>query len=81
MDFLNNSNYPKTGVYKMLPGVCSAVADAEGTSWYKISKTIRHNSSSMVLSFKDELIQSNTNNQKCDESWSIDNLKVRVIEL
>lgn len=81
LDFLTNSNYPKSGVYKMLPGVCSAVADSEGTSWYKISKTIRHNNTSMVLSFKDELVQKNTNSPLCDESWSIDNLKVRVIEL
>ncbi|MEE1884724.1 hypothetical protein [Pedobacter flavus] len=80
-DYPNNNNLPRAGVFSTMPGVCLEANNPSGTSLYKISKTIKHNSNKMLLSFKDLLVQKNTSNPLCDESWSIDNIRVRVIEL
>lgn len=81
MNYPNNSNFPRTGARAMLPGVCIAANDLEGTAWYKISKTIEHSDRIMRLSFKDELSLLNDSKALCDESWSIDNLRIRLITL
>ena len=52
---------------------------------YKIEKGFRHSGNAVVIRFYDELYQPNAIDKdgvvqsKCDESWSLDNLKVRVI--
>jgi hypothetical protein len=55
------------------------------TTLYKIEKTFKHSGSALIISFFDELYQPNAiddfgnNVAKCDESWSLDNLKVRIL--
>ena len=55
------------------------------TTLYKIEKGFRHSGNAVVIRFYDELYQPNAIDKdgivqsKCDESWSMDNLKVRVI--
>ena len=74
-------NYPKqndpgTGVVSTLPGLCAA---GGVTKVYHIEKLIRHDNSWALISFEDQLHQSNVIDQKCDESWSLDNLKISII--
>lgn len=81
-DYPSNYNNPKTGAYRVdLPGVCSMKNDANGTAMYKIEKTFRHSNSTLLLQCLDKLVQANTSDPKCDESWSVDNISVKAITL
>jgi hypothetical protein len=73
--FINNP--PMTNAVQTLPGVghCSGI---DVTSVYKIVKVISHNSSSVKISFHDNLVQTNSPDI-CDESWSMSALVVKVI--
>lgn len=80
-------NNPKTGSFKTgLKKLCKeSVFGAESTI-YKLEKGFKSSGESVVIRFYDELYQPNAIDkngipqQKCDESWSMDNLKVRVIK-
>jgi len=81
-DYPNNYNNPKTGAYRTdLPGVCSMKGIIGWTTQYKIVKTFSHSSNSLLLQCLDKLVQTNTNNPKCDESWSVDNINIQAITL
>ena len=80
-------NNPKTGTYKIdLPEVCLNSFFGGKTSMYKIEKGFKSRGKNIVIRFYDELYQPNAIDkdgipqEKCDESWSIDNLSVRVIK-
>ena len=77
---------PKTGSFKTdLDRKCDNNFFGGKTSLYKIEKSFRSNGDAVVIRFYDELYQPNAIDKdgivqsKCDESWSLDNLKVRVI--
>ena len=79
-------NNPKTGHYKTdLPRICNNNFFGGSTTLYKIEKGFRSNGDDIVLRFYDELYQPNAidkdgnNVAKCDESWSIDNLNIRIL--
>lgn len=79
-------NNPLTGSFETdLSSKCSDSFFGGPTSLYKIEKSIKSSGNAIVLRFYDELYQPNAIDKdgipqsKCDESWSIDNLKVRVI--
>ena len=79
-------NNPQTGSFKTeLPSKCSNNFFGGPSSLYKIEKGIKSSGNAIVLRFYDELYQPNAIDKdgipqsKCDESWSIDNLKIRVI--
>jgi len=79
-------NNPKTGAFKTgLPKKCDGFFGSE-TSLYQLEKGFKSNGNGIVLRFYDELYQPNAIDddgipqQKCDESWSLDNLKIRVIK-
>ena len=79
-------NNPKTGNSKVdLPKICKDSYFGGNSTLYKIEKGFRHSGNAVVIRFYDELYQPNaidkdgTVQSKCDESWSLDNLKVRVI--
>jgi hypothetical protein len=81
-DYPNNYNDPKVGAYRTdLPGVCSKQGIIGWTTQYKITKTIRHSASSVVLTCFDQLVQSNiaVSQRMCDESWSVDNIQIQAI--
>ncbi|MES2003078.1 MAG: hypothetical protein V4450_01055 [Bacteroidota bacterium] len=59
-----------------LPGVCSLVSNARGTSRYQIVTTIQHSASSVILICNDA---GGVFNDTCQRSWSLDNLKVSVL--
>ena len=79
-------NNPQTGhTLKNLPKMCQNSSFGGKTTLYKIEKGFKHSGNAVVVRFYDELHQPNAitedgnNESKCDESWSLDNLKVRVI--
>nr|WP_068892638.1 hypothetical protein [Pedobacter panaciterrae] len=81
-NYPNYNNNPKSGVSnRNLPGACSMAGVIGGTSLYKISKQIRHSDKQLLLKCLDKLVQKNVADPKCDESWSIDNLKIKAIRL
>tara|TARA_B100001758_G_scaffold232133_1_gene229212 strand:- start:401 stop:1087 length:687 start_codon:yes stop_codon:yes gene_type:complete len=79
-------NNPKTGNFASnLEKKCESSFFGGNTTLYKIEKTFRGNGNAVIVRFFDELYQPNAIDndgipqQKCDESWSIDNLKIRLI--
>jgi hypothetical protein len=81
-DYPNFNNNPKSGASRVdLPGICSKIDAAEGSTLYKIHKTIDHSASSISIQCLDKLTQKDVNDPKCDESWSVDNIKIKVINL
>ena len=80
-------NIPKKGSYKVdLIETCTNSFFGGKTTLYRIEKTFKSSGNDIILRFFDELYQPNAIDkdgipqQKCDESWSIDNLRVRAIE-
>ncbi len=80
-------NNPKTGSFQTeLEAKCPNSFFGGPSSLYKIEKGFRSNGNAIVLRFYDELYQPNAIDKngipqsKCDESWSLDNLKVRLIK-
>ena len=81
-NYPSNYNNPKTGAYRTdLPGVCHFLGNPNGTTQYKIEKTFKHSSASLVLKCLDKLVQPNSPDPKCDESWSVDNISIKAISL
>lgn len=81
-DYPNNYNNPKTGAYRTdLPGVCSMKNVIGWTTQYKIVKTFTHSNNTLLLQCLDKLVQTNTTDPKCDESWSVDNINIQAITL
>jgi hypothetical protein len=78
---LNYPNYempPTTGSFRTdLPGVCSSGTTVQ----YKISKTLRHSGRHITIEYLDELKQTGSLDPLCDESWSVDNIVIKVIKL
>lgn len=79
-------NTPKKGSFSTgLEIKCSNNVFGGSTTLYKIQKVFKNNGNAVILRMYDELYQPNAIDkdgipqQKCDESWSIDNLKIRVV--
>jgi hypothetical protein len=82
LNFQNNINMPKKGASKTdLPGFCHFGGLPGFTTLYKIEKTISHKKKDVFIRIYDQLVQSNTSNPVCDESWSLDNIKVNLVRL
>ena len=80
-------NNPKTGSFKTnLEKICKSSFFGGKTSLYQIEKGFKSSGNNIVVRFYDELYQPNAIDkdgvpqQKCDESWSMDNLRVSVIK-
>ena len=80
-------NNPKTGSFKVnLEETCYNSFFGGPSSLYKIEKGFKSSGSNLVIRFYDELYQPNAIYkdgipvQKCDESWSMDNISVRLIK-
>ena len=81
------SNNPTTGSYTTdLPRKCNGYFGGPSTSLYKIEKGFKSSGKAIVIRFYDELWQPNAIDdkgvpqQKCDESWSMDNISIRVVD-
>ena len=80
-------NNPKTGAFQTeLEEVCRNNFFGGKTTLYQIEKGFKSSGKNVVLRFYDELYQPNAIDkdgvpqQKCDESWSMDNIKVRAVK-
>ena len=80
-------NNPTTGSFQVgLSKVCDNSFFGGETTLYQLEKGFKSDGRSIVLRFYDELYQPNAIDkdgipqQKCDESWSIDNIRVRAIK-
>ncbi len=94
-DYCNRQSYPQNYPFENnpkqgssqteLPEICSNNFFGGKTTLYKIEKIFRSSGNSVLIRFYDELYQPNAIDMngipqnKCDESWSLDNLKVRAI--
>lgn len=79
-------NSPKRGASSAnLGAMCVEPEKDKTTTKYTIEKGFRHSGDALFLRFYDELFQPNAidangeSTERCDESWSMDNLKIRVI--
>jgi hypothetical protein len=72
---------PQTGRSSTAPGLCAFADRSNGTSIYRIQKTLQHKDKAVVFDFYDKLYQPNAPSQMCDESWSMDNLQIRVLTI
>lgn len=81
-NYLNSYNNPKTGAFRTnLPGACALASSPNGTTQYKIVKQISHSAGTVTIQCLANLIQTNVTDVLCDESWSVDNIKIKVITL
>ncbi len=81
-NYQNNSTNPRTGAEPInLPGACFLSDQPNGTTMYKINKRFIHKNRSIKLEFLDELKQTNASDPLCDESWSMDNVEIKIIRL
>lgn len=82
-----SNNNPTLGSSEInLAKICDNSFFGGNTTLYKIEKGFRHKGKSVILKFYDELYQPNAIDkdgipqQKCDESWSLDNLDIRIVK-
>ena len=86
-DTYPSENIPKTGSFKTdLANVCNKSFFSGPTTLYKIQKGFKSSGNALIIRFYDQLYQPNAIDkdgipqQKCDESWSVDNLSIRVVK-
>jgi hypothetical protein len=75
------NNPPMTDAIRIFEGTSDNCSGINTSSAYRIVKTISHTNSTLNLSFRDFLIQTNVPNAICDESWSMSSIVVKVINL
>ncbi|SEA99601.1 hypothetical protein [Pedobacter hartonius] len=81
-DYPTQSNNPKSGASNInLPGFCSEALNPNGSTLYKIHKSISHSEKTLLIQCLDKLVQKDVADPKCNESWSVDNIKIKVISL
>lgn len=70
-------NLPKTGAIRTtLPGLCHLAGVPDNTTVYSISQLVSHTGPNVKITLGDELLQTNSPNPKCDESWSVGKIEV-----
>ncbi len=70
-------NDPQTGASNTnLPGLCG---NGGITTLYRVEKLVKHSGGRISVTFEDLLKQSNVDDKLCDESWSLDNLKISTL--
>ena len=72
-----NSNAIRTD----LPGACKLKDVKGGTSMYRIQRTFNHTASTLNLGCFGQLEDPDPANRNCNESWSVDNMRITTIEL
>ncbi|EKB48347.1 hypothetical protein [Cecembia lonarensis] len=78
-DYFRQNN-PKAGAIQTnLPGLCLFGAFQNYTTRYRVSRMIPHNTGSVKITLGDELLQTNSPNPLCDESWSVGKIEVTTM--
>lgn len=79
-DSFLRQHLPKSGAIQTnLPGLCLFGAFPNYTTRYRIVQMAPHTGSSISITFGDELFQFENPNHICDESWSINKIKVTTM--
>lgn len=74
-------NWPKSGSVNVeLPGLCLFGASSAYSSRYVVEQLIEHSSADVSLFMGAKLLQTNSPDPVCDESWSIARINVSVIQ-
>lgn len=75
------NNEARTGaVSRNLNGRCLWADAPTGSSVYTINKVFPHTNNTVVIAFYDRLKQDAPFDQLCEESWSLDNLRITLIK-
>jgi hypothetical protein len=75
-------NAPKTGATSTnMPGRCLFDGTEGYTTRYSISQIVEHTNSKVRIHMNSELVQTNSPNPICDESWSLASVKVEALTL
>jgi hypothetical protein len=73
-------NWPKTGAIRTtLPGLCLLEGIPDNTTVYSISQLVSHTGPTVEITLADELLQLNSPDPKCDESWSLGKIEVSTL--
>jgi hypothetical protein len=73
-------NLPKAGAIRTtLPGLCHLAGIPNNTTVYRVSRLVSHTSESVKITLGDELLQLNSPDPKCDESWSVGKIEVSTL--
>lgn len=84
--YVNNSfifaqNKPNSNAIKTdLPGACELKDVKGGTSMYRIQRTFPHTDNKLDLGCFGQLEHPDPSGKNCNESWSVDNIKITAIE-
>lgn len=79
--FVFFNNKPNSNAHQTnLPGTCKLQSSDGGTSMYRILRTFEHTQSTLTLGCYAQLEDADTANKNCNESWSVDNIKIKTIE-
>ena len=71
--------FPRTGASAVdLPAFCKSDGT---TSAYEIELIFPHRKGQVEIVFWDELNQPNANDAQCDESWSLNNIQVKLLSI
>lgn len=74
------NNPPLTEAYQLTGGACFTTVQSL-SSIYRIVKTFPHDRDEVIVSFKDNLVQTNVALPLCDESWSMGSLRIKVLNI
>jgi len=75
-------NVPKSGAIQTnLPGLCVFGAFDNYSTRYSISKIVDHSNPNARIYMNSDLIQDNTPDPACDESWSISKIEIKALTL
>jgi hypothetical protein len=73
-------NWPKTGAIRTtLPGLCLFAGVPDNTTVYSISQLVSHTGQNVKITFGGDLLQTNSPDPKCDESWSVGKIEVSTL--
>lgn len=74
-------NVPKSGAVRTnMPGLCIFGKTPNYTTRYSVSKLIEHSNPMVKVYMGGDLMQSNSPDPKCDESWSIAKIEIVAIQ-
>jgi hypothetical protein len=73
-------NFPKAGAIQTnLPGLCIFGAFQNFTTKYSVSRMVKHTADSVKITLGDELLQINSPDPLCDESWSVGKIELTTM--
>jgi hypothetical protein len=73
-------NNPKTkAIQTNLPGLCLFGTTPNYTTRYLVSRMVKHQADSVKITLGDELLQTNSPDPICDESWSLGKIELTTM--